>query len=54
MRYARAVERLRMLAEACEQTRRLPAVEPFLREAHVFGALTEGRTRSTSSSSPSC
>jgi hypothetical protein len=42
MRYARAVERLRMLAEACEQTRRLPAEEPFLREAHVFGALTEG------------
>nr|SBO92100.1 hypothetical protein BN4615_P1614 [Nonomuraea gerenzanensis] len=36
------MERLGMLAEACEQTRRLPALEPFLREAHVFGALTQG------------
>ncbi|AQZ66865.1 hypothetical protein BKM31_40305 [[Actinomadura] parvosata subsp. kistnae] len=42
MRYGRAVERLRMLAEACEQTRRLPAEEPFLREAYVFGGLVEG------------
>lgn len=42
MQYRRAVERLRMLAEACEQTRRVPADEPFLREAYVFGDLLEG------------
>ncbi|WP_188190974.1 DUF7711 family protein [Nonomuraea sp. SYSU D8015] len=42
MRYRRAVERLRMLAEACDQTRRVPAAEPFLREAYVFGDLLEG------------
>ncbi|MEO3874905.1 hypothetical protein ABGB18_39480 [Nonomuraea sp. B12E4] len=42
MRYRRAVERLRMLAEACEQTRRVPVDEPFLREAYVFGALLDG------------
>ncbi|MEV0623237.1 hypothetical protein AB0I81_58675 [Nonomuraea sp. NPDC050404] len=42
MRYQRAVERLRMLAEACEQTRRVPVDEPFLREAYVFGDLTAG------------
>ncbi|MGP3958478.1 DUF7711 family protein [Nonomuraea sp. 3N208] len=42
MRYERAVERLRMLAEACDQTRRVPAAEPFLRAAYVFGDLLEG------------
>ncbi|WP_157548499.1 DUF7711 family protein [Nonomuraea candida] len=42
MRYVRAVERLRMLAEACEQTRRVPMDEPFLRGAYVFGDLTAG------------
>ncbi|MEV4107797.1 hypothetical protein [Nonomuraea sp. NPDC049695] len=42
MRYRRAVERLRQLAQACEQTRRVPADEPFLREAHVFGDLLSG------------
>ncbi|GAA1656342.1 hypothetical protein GCM10009733_062330 [Nonomuraea maheshkhaliensis] len=31
-----------MLAQACEQTRRVPADEPFLREAYVFGDLLEG------------
>lgn len=33
MRYRRAVERLRILAEACERTKRMPLEEPFLREA---------------------
>ncbi|MGW0802087.1 DUF7711 family protein [Nonomuraea sp. NPDC002799] len=42
MRYRRAVERLRMLADACDQTRRVPANEPFLREAYVFGDLPAG------------
>ncbi|SDH89224.1 DUF7711 family protein [Nonomuraea jiangxiensis] len=42
MRYGRAVDRLRMLAEACEQTRRVPVDEPFLREAYVFGKLLDG------------
>ncbi|MEU6785856.1 hypothetical protein ABZ912_42275 [Nonomuraea angiospora] len=42
MRYRRAVERLRQLAQACEQTRRVPADEPFLRAAHVFGDLLTG------------
>ncbi|MFG1707128.1 hypothetical protein ACFLIM_28430 [Nonomuraea sp. M3C6] len=42
MRYGRAAERLRMLAEACEQTKRVPTEEPFLREAYVFGDLLDG------------
>ncbi|MFC5832997.1 DUF7711 family protein [Nonomuraea insulae] len=42
MRYRRAVERLRMLAEECERTKRIPADEPFLREAYVFGDLLDG------------
>jgi hypothetical protein len=42
VRYRRAVERLRMLAKGCEQTKRLPADEPFLREAYVFGQLLDG------------
>ncbi|SDL25221.1 hypothetical protein SAMN05421874_11873 [Nonomuraea maritima] len=42
MRYRRAVERLRMLARACDQTRRVPVDEPFLREAYVFGDLVAG------------
>ncbi|MEV0380209.1 hypothetical protein [Nonomuraea sp. NPDC050643] len=42
MRYGRAVERLRMLAAACDQTRRVPADQPFLRAAYVFGDLTAG------------
>ncbi|WP_181449391.1 DUF7711 family protein, partial [Nonomuraea aridisoli] len=42
VRYRRAVERLRMLARACEQTRRVPVDEPFLREAYVFGSLVDG------------
>ncbi|MEV4801780.1 hypothetical protein AB0K18_17355 [Nonomuraea sp. NPDC049421] len=42
MRYRRAVERLRMLARACEQTRRVRADEPFLRAAYVFGDLLGG------------
>ncbi|TMR90315.1 DUF7711 family protein [Nonomuraea basaltis] len=42
MQYRRAVERLRLLAEACEQTKRVPVEEPFLREAYVFGDLLDG------------
>src|SRR5687767_14151560 len=42
MRYRRAVERLRILAEACDQTKRIPTEEPFLREAYVFGDLLAG------------
>lgn len=42
MQYRRAVERLRKLAQACDQTRRVPAAEPFLRAAYVFGDLLEG------------
>jgi hypothetical protein len=42
MQYRRAVERLRRLAEACEQTKRVPVDEPFLREAYVFGDVLVG------------
>jgi hypothetical protein len=33
MRYRRAVERLRILAEACEGAKKWPPDGPFLREA---------------------
>ncbi|MEO3856655.1 hypothetical protein ABGB08_17235 [Acrocarpospora sp. B8E8] len=42
MRYRRAVERLRTLAEACERTKLLQLEEPFLHEAYVFGDLLAG------------
>ncbi|WP_275293938.1 hypothetical protein [Amycolatopsis sp. La24] len=42
MRYRRAVEKLRELADACEQAKRLPADEPFLRAAYVFGDVLAG------------
>lgn len=42
MRYGRAVEKLRTLAEACQHTTRLPLEEPFLREVYVFGELLDG------------
>jgi hypothetical protein len=42
MQYRRAVQRLRVLAEACDQTKRVPAAEPFLRAAYVFGDLLDG------------
>lgn len=42
MRYRRAVEKLRILAEACQHTTRLLLDEPFLREAYVFGEVLDG------------
>lgn len=42
MHYRRAVEKLRVLADACQWTTRLPLEEPFLREAYVFGDVLEG------------
>jgi hypothetical protein len=42
MRYTRAVERLRRLADACQATTRLPLDSPFLHEAYVFGEVLEG------------
>lgn len=42
MRYRRAVEKLRVLGEACTSSTRLPLDEPFLREAYVFGEVLSG------------
>ena len=42
MRYRRAVEKLRILAEECDSQRAWPGQDPLLREAHVFGDLLEG------------
>jgi hypothetical protein len=43
MRYRRAVEKLRILADACQHTTRWPPEdEPFLREAYVFGEMLDG------------
>jgi hypothetical protein len=42
MRYRRAVEKLRILAEACESVRNWPPEDPFLLEAHVFGDVLTG------------
>lgn len=42
MRYRRAVEKLRLLADACQSTTRLPLDEPFLWEAYVFGEVLDG------------
>jgi len=42
MRYRRAIEKLRILAEACESFKRYPSEEPFLLEAYVFGDVLRG------------
>ncbi|KAA2265369.1 hypothetical protein F0L68_04695 [Solihabitans fulvus] len=42
MRYLRAVEKLRLLADACQRATRLPIEEPFLRAAYVFGEVLDG------------
>lgn len=42
MRYRRAVEKLRILAEECDSQRAWPGEDPLLREAYVFGDLFEG------------
>lgn len=42
VRYLRAVERLRFLADRCQWTTRLPLDEPFLQEAYVFGEILDG------------
>lgn len=42
MRYRRAIEKLRLLAAACQSTTRLPVDEPFLHEAYVFGDVLDG------------
>jgi hypothetical protein len=42
MRYRRAVEKLRILASACEEIKNWPPEDPFLLEAHVFGDVLRG------------
>jgi hypothetical protein len=42
MRYRRAVEKLQILADACEQVKKWPLEEPFLLEAYAFGKVLEG------------
>ncbi len=42
MRYRRAVEKLRILAEECQTLRIWPGEEPFLLEAYAFGDVLEG------------
>lgn len=42
MRYRRAIEKLHLLASACQSTTRLPVHEPFLHEAYVFGDVLDG------------
>ena len=42
MRYRRAIEKLRILADACEDFKRFPSEEPFLLEAYVFGDVLRG------------
>src|SRR6266566_5353085 len=42
MRYRRAVEKLRALAEACESVKGWPPEDPFLLEAYVFGDVLRG------------
>ncbi|MGI5132694.1 DUF7711 family protein [Pseudonocardia sp. CA-107938] len=42
MRHRRAVERLRMLAEACQELRHRSPEEPLLHEAWVFGDVLDG------------
>jgi hypothetical protein len=46
MRYKRAVEKLRLLAEGCEEIGSWPSRdEPYLVEMYAFGAVLEGPTR---------
>jgi hypothetical protein len=42
MRYRRAVEKLRILAGACDSVKNWPPEDPFLLEAYVFGDVLEG------------
>lgn len=42
MRYQRAVEKLRILAQGCEEIKNWPPGDPFLLEAHVFGEVLRG------------
>jgi hypothetical protein len=42
VRYRRAAEKLRTLAEACESVKNWPPGDPFLLEAYVFGDVLEG------------
>ena len=42
MRYLRAVEKLRILAEACDSVKGWPPEDPFLLEAYVFGDVLQG------------
>src|SRR5215475_4715281 len=42
MRYRRAIEKIRILAEACRDFKRFPSEEPFLLEAYVFGDVLRG------------
>jgi hypothetical protein len=42
MRYRRAVEKLRILSEACESVKNWPPGDPFLLEAYVFGEVLDG------------
>jgi len=42
MRYQRAVEKLRILADACDSAKNWPPGEPFLLEAYAFGDVLRG------------
>lgn len=42
MRYRRAVEKLRLLAQACDEAQNWPLDEQFLLEAYVFGEVLDG------------
>lgn len=42
MRYRRAVEKLRILAEECDSVKNWPPDDPFLLEAYVFGQVLKG------------
>lgn len=42
VRYRRAIEKLQILAEACEDFKRFPTERPFLLEAYVFGDVLHG------------
>lgn len=42
MRYRRAIEKLRILAEECDLIKHWPPEDPFLLEAYVFGQVLEG------------
>lgn len=43
MRYRRAVEKLRILADACSDLLRFPVEEPFLRAAYIYGDVLAGK-----------